>query len=197
MRTIACPACKAVNDFEAQTCAKCGESLIMAKLESAVAGIRDTTARFQHQQAAASGGGFTSINGFGTTLLDYRPHGDDTWNAVRWVIAGGIPLVPLGGYVIRPMHEDHAYGRRTASFTVLDRMPLQAARVARTYLLVAIGLLPLVLGWMNASWLNRTVGDGKAFFVMLGAIAWAIYWVYVRNHNDAKVYKPLPPRVVT
>jgi hypothetical protein len=192
MKTIACPACKSVNDYEAQTCAKCGESLFNAKIEEATAGIRAATARFQHQQAR---GGFTSINGFGTTLVDYRPRGDGTWDAVRWVIAGGIPLVPLGGYHIQPMHEDHAYGRHTASFTVLDRTPLTAQRVLRTYLLVIVGLLPLALGWLNSRWVNRTLGEGPAFFAMLACVVWAIYFVYVRTRNDGKVYKPLPPRV--
>jgi hypothetical protein len=195
MRTIACPACKTANVYEAQACASCGESLDVAKLHEAMDGIRQTTARFQHQQAAASRGGFSSVNGFGTTLLGYRPRGDGTWDAVRWVVAAGIPLVPLGGYVIQPIHRDHAYGRHTSSFTVLERTPLSAQRVLRTYGMVVLGLLPLVLGWMNADWLNRNVGGGKAFFLMLATIAWAIYIVYVRIANDGKVYRPLPPRV--
>lgn len=197
MRTIQCPACKASTDYDADNCARCGEPLVTAKLQEAIAGIRDTTARFQHQQAAASGRGFSSINGFGTMLLDYRPRGDGTWNAVRWVTAAGVPLVPLGGYVIQPLYEQHTYGRHTASFTVLERTPLSWERVIRTYVLVALGMLPLILGFVNSSWLNRTVGEGKAFFVMLGAIAWAIYIVYVRVKNDGNVYKPLPPRVAT
>lgn len=194
MKTIACPACKAVNDSEAQGCAQCGESLLVAKLEANLAGLRATTQRVNHQAAVASGGGFSSINGFGTTLIDYRPRGDGTWQADRWVIAGGIPLVPLGGYVIQPHHEDHGYGRHTHSFTVLDRMPLSAGRILRIYAIIAVGLLPLVLGWMNAGWLNRTIGSGKAFFLMLACIVFAGYMVYGRTRNDGKVYKPLPPR---
>lgn len=197
MKTIACPACKSVNDYEARVCARCGESLALAKIEQAAAAIQATTARFKHQQARASRGGFSSINGFGTMLLDYRPRGDGTWDGVRWVTAGGIPLVPLGGYVIQPLYEDHSYGSHTTSFTVLDRFPLAARRVARTYLLVLVGLLPLVLGWMNSDWVNRTLGGGPAFFAMLACIVWAGYIVYIRVKNDGKVYKPLPPRVVT
>lgn len=194
MKTIACPACKAVNDFDAPDCAGCGASLQAAKLEQAVAGLRAVTDRIQHRSAAASRGGFSSINGFGTTLVDYRPRGDGAWVADRWVIAGGIPLVPLGGYVIQPHHEEHGYGRHTHSFTVLDRVPLSAGRILRIYALIAAGLLPLVLGWMNAGWLNRTVGEGKAFFLMLGCIVFAAYMVYFRTRNDGKVYRPLPPR---
>lgn len=195
MKTITCPACATANDHQAERCAKCGESLALPKLQATLAEMRDITARFEHKQAVASGGGFSSINGFGTTLIDYRPRGDGTWEAVRWVIAAGIPLVPLGGYVIQPRHQEATYGRRTASFTVLDRFRAAPARIARIYLLILTGVLPLVLGWMNAGWLNRTIGDGKAFFVMLGAIVWAGYFVYYRTWNDGGVYKPVPPPV--
>jgi hypothetical protein len=196
MRTIPCPACRSVNDYEAKSCARCGESLDMTRLEEAMAGIRETTARFQHQQAVASRGGFTSINGFGTTLLDYTPRQDGSWEAVRWVIAAGVPLVPLGGYVIQPNRQEYTYGRHTTSFAVLDRFKPAPARIGRTYLLIVVGLLPGVLLWMNAGWLNHNLGGGKAFLLMLGTVAWAIYFVFVRTRNDGKVYKPLPPRAV-
>jgi hypothetical protein len=194
MRTIHCPACKLSNDYEAQSCAGCGEPLAAAKLEEAMAGIRETTARFQHQQAVAARGGFSSINGFGTMLLDYRPRGDGTWDAVRWVTAAGIPLVPLGAYLIQPIHQEITYGRQRASFTVLDRPPLDAQRVARTYLLLIVGLLPLMVGLLTDV-LDRTVGNGPAgFFVMLACGLWAAYFVYFRIPNAGKVYKPLPPK---
>jgi hypothetical protein len=191
-KTISCPRCSAVNGAEEASCAKCGESLMAARMEQIAADMRAVTDRAQHQMARTS---FSSINGFGTTLLDYTPRGDGTWNAVRWVIAAGIPLVPLGGYVIQPHHEEHTYGRHTTSFTVLERTPLQAQRVARTYLLLIVGLAPVVLGFLNSSWVNRTLGDGKAFFAMLACVAWAGYIVFVRIKNDGKVYKPLPPQV--
>lgn len=193
MKTIACPACKSVNDFEAQNCARCGESLVAAKLQDALDGLRNATARLEHHQAGRSGG-FSSINGFGTGLLDYRPREDGTWDAIRWVTAGGIPLVPLGGYVIQPHHEEFTYGRHTASFSILDRFPLTAQRVLRTYLLLAVALLPLILGWMNSRALERALGGPKAFFAMLVCVVWAGYVVYGRIRNDSKVYKPLPPR---
>ena len=59
---------------------------------------------------------------------------------------------------------------------------------------LAAAAATLVLGWMNAGWLNRTVGEGKAFFLMLGCIVFAAYMVYFRTRNDGKVYRPLPPR---
>lgn len=193
-KTVACKACNAVNDFEAAACATCGESLAVPKIEALAADMRATTARFHHQTAQTR---FSSINGFGTMLLDYRPRGDGTWEAVRWVTAGGIPLVPLGGYVIQPFHEEISYPRHSASFAIVERMPLTPLRIARTYLLLAVGLLPVVLGFLNTSWVNRTLGDGPAFFAMLACVVWAGYVVYARIPNAGKVYKPLPPPVAT
>jgi hypothetical protein len=193
-KTIACKACQSVNDYEAESCARCGESLALPRVEAIAADMRAITARLEHQQAVHAKG-FSSINGFGTMLLDYRPHGDGTWQAVRWVTAGGIPLVPLGGYVIQPFHEEFTYGRHTASFSIVDRVPLSAQRIVRTYLLLAAGVLPLLLGALNSRWVNRTLGEGPAFFAMLACIAWAGYVVYARIPNAGKVYKRLPPRV--
>lgn len=197
MRKITCPACKTSNPHEADNCAQCGESLALAKLQAITDDISSITARFEHQQAAHARDGFSSINGFGTTLLDYRPREDGTWDAARWVIAAGIPLVPLGGYVIRPHHEDYSYPRRTASFSVVERTPLSPLRVLRIYGLIVAGVLPLVLGWMNSGWLDRTVGGPRAFLLMLVCVVWAGYMVFMRTRNDSKVYKPLPPRVAT
>jgi len=191
MRTIHCTACKARNHYEAEKCASCGEPLAMAKIQEAMQGIRDTTDRFKHKQAALNPG-FNSVNGFGTTLLDYRPRGDGTYDTVRWVIAMGIPLVPLGGYVIEPIRQEITYGRQTSSFTVLERTPLSAQRIVRTYLLVIVGLAPLVIGWMNSRWINRTLDGGPAFFLMLATVVWAGYIIFVRIKNDGGAYKPLP-----
>ena len=190
MRTINCSACKARNDYEAEKCASCGEPLAMAKIEEAMQGIRDTTDRFKHQQAARNPG-FSSINGFGTTLVDYRPRGDGTYDAVRWIIAMGIPLVPLGGYVIEPIRQENTYGRQTSSFTVLERTPLSVQRILRTYLLVIVGLAPLVTGWMNHRWVNRTLDGGPALFLMVATYVWAAYIIPFRIKNDSGAYKPL------
>jgi hypothetical protein len=195
MKTIACPACKCVNDFEHEACSKCGESLATVKLQRTFDDLHALNSQMQHVNAKQAGG-FSSINGFGTTLLDYRPRGDGTWDAVRWVTALFMPLVPLGGYVIRPNLRENSYGRETSSFTVLDRFPLTAGRVLRSYLLLAVGLLPLVLGMANTGWVNRTFGEGPAFFVMLACGLWAAYVVFIRIKNDGKAYKPKPLRAL-
>jgi hypothetical protein len=191
MKTVVCPACKSVNGADEATCARCGESLAAARLEQSIAELRALNARTQHLVAQPVSS-FTSINGFGTTLLDYRPRGDGSWEAVRWVIAMAIPLVPLGGYVIQPHRQEYGYGRQTSSFTVVDRVPLTAQRIVRTYLLVIVGLLPLVLLWMNSRWVNHTLGGGKAFLVGIATFVWAVYIIFVRIKNDGPAYKAKP-----
>ena len=190
MKTVTCPACKSVNGADEATCARCGESLAAAKLEQSIAELRALNERTQHLRRPASS--FNSFNGFGTTLLDYRPRGDGTWEAVRWVIVMSIPLVPLGAYVIEPHRQEHTYGRQTSTFSVVDRIPLTAQRIVRTYLLIVVGLLPGVLLWMNSRWVNHTLGGGKAFFVMLACFAWAVYIIMFRIRNDGEAYKPKP-----
>jgi hypothetical protein len=191
MKTVACPACKSVNGADEATCARCGGPLAAAKLEQSIAELRALNERTQHLRDRPASS-FSSINGFGTTLLDYRPRGDGTWEAARWVIAMAIPLVPLGAYVIEPHRREHTYGRQTSTFSVVGRVPLTAQRIARTYLLVVIGLLPLVLLWMNARWLNHTLGGGKAFFTMIACFLWAVYVVMLRIKNDGPAYKAKP-----
>ena len=191
MKTVTCPACKSVNGADEAACARCGESLAAAKLEQSIAELRALNERTQHLRDRPVSS-FNSINGFGTTLLDYRPRGDGTWEAMRWVIAMAIPLVPLGAYVIEPHRQEHGYGRQTSTFSVVDRVPLTAQRIVRTYLLVVVGLAPLVLGWMNSRWVNHTLGGGKAFFAMLATFVWAAYVILVRIKNDGPAYKPKP-----
>jgi hypothetical protein len=191
MKTVVCPACKSVNGADEATCARCGESLAAARLEQSIAELRELNARTQHL-AGQPARSFNSLNGFGTTLLDYRPRGDGTWEAVRWVIAMAIPLVPLGAYVIEPAKQEHTYGRQTSTFTVVGRAPLTAQRILRTYLLVVVGLAPLVLGWMNSNWVNHTLGGGKAFFAMLATFVWAAYIILVRIKNDGPAYRAKP-----
>lgn len=192
-KTIACPACKAVNSIDEASCAKCGETLGQAKFDQSLAELKALNAQLKHI-SATHGPGFSSINGFGTTLLDYRPRGDGTYDAVRWIIAMFIPLIPLGGYVIQPHLQENTYGRQTSSFTILGREPLSAQRIIRIYLLLVVGLAPLVTGWINHRWVERTLDGGPAFLLMVGTVVWAGYIVIVRIKNDGGVYKPKPLR---
>ena len=188
METVTCLSCATPNNADADTCARCGEPLAAAKVQQATERLRALTARIERQSAPS----FSTINGFGTTLLDYRPRGDGTYDTVRWVVAAMVPLVPLGGYVIRPVAQENSYGRQTSTFSVVGRAPLEPMRVVRTYLLVFVGLFPVVWGFLNTRTVNRVFGSGPAFFVMLVAIAWAIYFVFVKVKNEGDAYKPKP-----
>lgn len=132
---------------------------------------------------------FSSFNGFGTTLLDYRPRNDGTYEATRWVIAMALPIFPLAAYVIQPIAQEFGYGRATSNFRIIDKIPLSAGRIVRTYLLVILGLLPIVTGFIYSRAVNRTLGGPLAFLAMLLAVAWAIYLIFFRLKNDTNAYK--------
>lgn len=189
MKTVTCPACQTVNrSVEASSvCRSCGESLAAAVLEQSIADLRAATEKLG--AATAPRKSFYTFNGFGTTLLDYRPRAGGEWVATRWVVAMFIPLVPLSDYVIRPKSMERSYGREVAKFELLDKIPLSAARVVRVYLLVAAGLLPIIVGSLNSSWVNRTLGGPKAFFAMIALFAWAVYIIFFLIKNEDKAYK--------
>jgi hypothetical protein len=175
-----------VNSYETAACAQCGASLAGAKIEQTAAEISRITAEFKERTAPRKS--FYTFNGFGTTLLDYRALADGTYEATRWVVALMLPLVPLATYVIRPETQEHSYGRETSKFTIVGRGRLSAARVARTYLLAALGLLPLVVGSLNSSWVNRTLGGPLAALAMILSFVWAVYVVVFRIKNEGQAY---------
>jgi len=185
--TVNCPACQTVNpdaDMSSK-CSGCGQPLGAAVLQHSVDELRKITERMKEAAAPS----FQTFNGFGTTLLDYREHGDGAWEATRWVVAAMFPLVPLGSYVIRPKRQENSYGRMESYFEILGRTPLAPWRVLRVYALLIVGLAPIVLGSLNSSWVNRTLGGPLAALAMLASIVWGAYIVFFRIKNDSKAYK--------
>jgi hypothetical protein len=187
METIACPSCKFVNaDADANSkCAQCGEPLLAALLQKNIDEIKRTTERFQELTAPS----FKSFNGCGTTLLDYRQLDDGTWEATRWVIVFGLPIVPLAAYRIQPTRQENSYGQMSSYFKLLGRHPLLASRILRVYALMLVGLAPIVLGSLNSSRVNHTLGGPFAALAMLVCVAWAVYIIFFRIKNDSKAYK--------
>lgn len=193
--TVNCTACQAVNpDADATSaCSNCGEPLGLAVLQHSIDEVNKLRERMQELSAPS----FTSFNGFGTTLLDYREREDGDWEASRWVIAAGLPLVPLASYVIRPKRQETSYGRIQAYFGILGRVPLSPARILRVYALVALALAPVVLGFMNSSRIDRTIkgalgpkyGGIVAALAMVGSVAWGVYVIFFLIKNDSKAYK--------
>jgi hypothetical protein len=167
---VTCLACQTLNpnaEVNAK-CAACGEPLASAMLQHNLEELKRLNERMSELNAPS----FKSFNGFGTTLLDYRELSDGTWQATRWVIAVGLPLVPLASYVIRPKRQENSYGRMSAYFQILGRATLSPARVLRVYALMLVGLAPIVLGSLNSSWVNRTLGGPLAALAMVASVAW-------------------------
>jgi hypothetical protein len=187
MDTINCPSCNFQNSFENDSCQQCGESLTLAKFQRNIDELQKTTAKMRELSTPRKS--FYSFNGCGTMLLDYRALPNGTYEAVRWVTVFGLPIIPLSAYVIEPESQEHSYGRETSKFTIVGQTSLTIGRIFRTYGLVLIGLLPIIVGSWNSRFLNHTLGGPLAFFAMLLAIAWGIYFVFFRLKNDSKAYK--------
>jgi hypothetical protein len=185
--TVNCPACQTVNPDAGvnSKCSACGEPLAGAVLQHSI----DELKRINARMAEASAPSFKSFNGFGTTLLDYRDLKDGTWEATRWAVAAGLPVVPLATYRIRPKRQQNGYGRMESHFEITGRVPLSPLRVLRVHALAVAGLAPIVLGSLNSSWVNRTLGGPLAALAMLASVVWAVYVIFFLIKNDSKAYK--------
>ena len=185
--TVNCPACQTVNPDAGvnSLCSSCGEPLGVAVIQHSLDNLKRLNERMREVNAPS----FKSFNGFGTTLLDYHERGDGGWVASRWVVAAGLPLVPLASYVIRPKRQEAGYGRMESYFEILERLPLSPLRILRVYGLMLLGLAPFVLGSMNSSWVNRTLGGPLAALAMLASVVWGVYVIFFRIKNDSGAYK--------
>ncbi|PYS72751.1 MAG: hypothetical protein DMF69_06825 [Acidobacteria bacterium] len=190
METINCPSCNVQNTTADDACKQCGESLAAAKLQHSIDEINKATAKMRELTTPRKS--FYSINGCGTMLLDYRALSDGTFEAVRWVTIIGLPIIPLEAYVIEPESQEHTYGRETSKFSIVRKTSLSLARIFRTYGLAVVALLPIVVGSLNSSWINRTLGGPLAALAMLLAIVWGGYLIFFRLKNDSKAYKKKP-----
>jgi hypothetical protein len=187
MKTVKCSKCNFVNaDADVNSmCARCGEPLAGAILQENLDSLKKLTERMQELTAPS----FKSFNGCGTTLLDYRELPDGTWEATRWVIVVGLPVVPLATYVIEPTRQESSYGQQSSYFKVLAKSRLSAARILRVYALVFVGLFPIVWGSLNSTTVNHVLGGGYAVLAMLACVAWGMYIIFFKLKNDGKAYR--------
>ncbi|MBD0327506.1 MAG: hypothetical protein ICV68_13800 [Pyrinomonadaceae bacterium] len=192
MKTVACPSCSFtnINPTAESTCANCGASLAPALFQQSVDELKKLTDKFQ--QMSTPRPSFNSFNGFGTTLLDYQPLPDGTYEATRWVIALFLPIFPLAAYIIQPETQERSYGRETSNFTVLAKIPLSAARVLRIYLLAVVALLPVVLGYIYSREINRAVPGVYGFLLLILIFLWVFYIIFFKLKNDGKAYRSRP-----
>jgi hypothetical protein len=189
--TVNCPACQTVNaDADVNSkCSACGEPVGAAVFQHTLDELKRVTDRATERMAELNAPSFKTFNGFGTTLLDYRQRDDGAWEATRWVVAMMLPLVPLSTFVIRPKRQENSYGRMEAYFDIMGRAPLSVARILRVYALVVVGLAPVILGFMNSSWVNHTLGGPLAALAMVASVVWAAYIIFFLIKNDSKAYK--------
>jgi hypothetical protein len=185
--TVNCPACQTLNPDAGvnSQCSACGEPLAAAVLQHSI----DQLKKLNERMAEINAPSFKSFNGFGTTLLDYRRLADGTWEATRWVIALGLPLVPLASYRIHPKRQENSYGRMESYFEILGRATLSPLRILRVYALAVAGLAPIILGSLNSRWVNHTLGGPLAALAMVASIVWAAYVIFFLIKNDSKAYK--------
>lgn len=185
--SVSCPSCNTASVADESACANCGASLAEVKFAQSVDELKRLTERLHEFNVPRKS--FNSFNGCGTMLLDYRALANGTYEATRWVTVFYLPVVPLAAYVIEPTSQEHRYGQETSKFSIIGNASLSFAGILRTYALVVIGLAPVILGFLNPSVINHTLGGGLAFLAMLVTIAWGIYIIFFRLKNDGKAYK--------
>lgn len=189
MKVVNCTHCSAENaDARPESkCSRCGESLAPALFRQSVDELKRLTENLPTARKRTPS--FSSFNGFGTMLLDYRALPDGTYEAVRWVTGLWLPVVPLAAYRIQPLEQERTYGRETSKFRVLEKASLSASRIVRTYALAAAAVLPPVLGVVYADGINRAVRGLWALGLMVLVAVWSGYIIFFKIPNEGKAYK--------
>jgi hypothetical protein len=187
--TLTCPSCKQIVTTESAVCPRCGGSVAAELFAARAEALGALTRQMSERNARRPRSGGSTVNGWGTTLLDYQPRGDGTWNAVRWFTVAALPLVPLRGVHLRPIRREGHNMHERLLYDVIDETKPYAASVLRTYGWALAGLVPVLLFFFWGSMVKRLFGTGPlAFFVGLALIAWAIV-VMVRIHNSHKAFR--------
>ena len=131
-----------------------------------------------------------SIVGFGVRLYDYRPLGDGTVEATRWVTIAGLPLIPLETERLRPL----APAGEARRHEVRGRRPTPLARAVRIVLLSWVVMPAVIAGPLVGTFLVLRPEPGVPLpwwkaFVSLCAIGWAIAVVRWLQRRQARHYK--------
>lgn len=181
---VVCPACRQRVTPDGIVCPRCGASVAGEVFAARAEALRRLTER----AARPPRGGGSTVNGTGTTLLDYRPRGDGTWDAVKWVTFAWFPLVPLRAMHIRPLRREARIAGQEYHYELLGEGKPPPARVLWLYVLAIAGTVPMILAFLRMDDVNRLVGSGKGFFVTLASIVWFAF-VMLRFVNADKAYK--------
>ena len=140
---VTCPGCaQRVIPAQGLVCPSCGASVAEAVFAGHAERMRAITAKINNIPAP----GPTSVNGWGTMLLDYRPRGDGTWDATRWFTIAGLPLIPLKRQRVRPIRSEAMISGSLPSTDFLPRQMPEGTRcslkVSRPMITVCPALLP-------------------------------------------------------
>ncbi|HET7232164.1 MAG TPA: hypothetical protein VFJ16_19310 [Longimicrobium sp.] len=185
--TITCPGCARSVRTEGPSCPECGTNVAAQLIQAHADAIRQTAEQWNRRPRH----GGTTVNGWGTTLLDYQPRGDGTWNATRWFTLAYIPLVPLKGVRLRPVRREGHNARQTLVYDVLEEARPPIGSVFRVIGLLLAGAAPPLLFFFWGSMVKRLFGTGPlAFFVGLALIAWAGF-ILMRIHNEHRAFRGL------
>jgi len=185
--TITCPSCgERVVAAEGLVCPRCGASVAAQVFEAHAAELAAITARARANARPRSGG--TTVNGWGTTLLHYRPRGDGTWNAVKFFTVGYLPIVPLGSLRIRPVRLEQKIAGETYHYEVVEEGKPEMGAVLRVYAMAVAAVVPALFAFLRMDTVNQLVGDKWGMLVTLAALVWLGY-VMTRFVNADKAFK--------
>lgn len=183
---VTCPGCaQRVIPAQGLVCPSCGTSVAEAVFAGHAERIRAITAQINNIPAP----GPTSVNGWGTMLLDYRSRGDGTWDATKWFTVAGLPLIPLKRQRVRPVTSEAMISGERYRYERLEEGPPDLKRVLTVYTMVLIGAVPAAFFFIRMDLMRRIVGPGMfGLFVGVVLLAWG-GWMLMRIHNGDRAYK--------
>lgn len=147
--------------------------------------VRQITAKINNIPAP----GPTSVNGWGSMLLDYRPRGDGTWDATKWFTIAGFPLVPLKRQRVRPIQTEQLISGQRYRYERLEEGKPDLKRVLIVYAMAIIAVFPPAFFFIKMDLMRRIVGPGMfGLFVGVVLLAWG-GWMLMRIHNGDRAFK--------
>ncbi|HYH78606.1 MAG TPA: hypothetical protein VEX86_02390 [Longimicrobium sp.] len=185
--TVTCPSCaERVIAAPGLLCPRCGASVASEAFAAQAAELEATLARARAIRPPRSGGG--TVNGWGTTLLHYRPRVDGTWDATKWFTIVFLPIVPLRGVHLRPVRQEQHIAGQTYHYEVLAEGKPEPREVLWAYGMALIGIIPALFAFMQMKLVTRTVGDGLGMLFTLSTLVWLGY-VMTRFVNADKAFR--------
>ncbi|HZS44078.1 MAG TPA: hypothetical protein VFC63_03180 [Blastocatellia bacterium] len=198
--TVKCT-CGADIPVNETKCHHCGAEFKQSTEESAkrieeiCAEIGKITTDFQEKTTPAK---TTSVNGFGTMLLDYRPVGDGLYEASRWITVAAIPLIPLSIWKIEPRKYTHLNAGERQFFNLVGKRSITLDRIVRPYFYEVLLVLPFLLAYkfldltIPVYFLSHHIGSwvavGFVFLLIIAALVW-VGFIFSRVHNASTAYK--------